>query len=385
MPVGRRRAFRWPLSGEAKVPAPAESINIVFSASCPANSKVTYRLFWALPEEIKAENLNLPIAKIKDSLQISGDMPGLVISNKYYTVELNERAGSIQAITRAGQSEDKAIAFRKRSPIHYGLDVWSAPVSWDHEHDWLVPPNQKGDGGPIAFRYYRWGPMPLYSDVISTITYTFYANSPYIHVSSTMEFTADRSARAVRMGEIVVTNTRKPKDDLQDTKKKFKDIFSHYAWPNEDGSAFSREINVNRDADGYANIEGLARGTLAILDRDIPWIAGYNLKQGYGIASLRKSQFAGNRFGGPILHSAPSTCIGNYGWGFVYWSRPMACPMGKKGTPIDHNMAVAAGTIYATEEALLIFEPDTSLSEVSKAHLKFTKPLRFQFKGTGPW
>jgi hypothetical protein len=371
--------------GKAKAPAPAESVNLIFLARCPANSEVTYRLFWALPKNAETTGIDLPAAKLRNGLDVSGKMPALVVDNEYYTIQLDEKSGAIKTSLRADQGRDKKINFFQKVPIHFGTDIWSPPQSWDHDYDWQVPPNQKCEGGPIAFRYHRWGPLRKYPDVISSITYTFYAHVPYVHVSSTMEFTADRSARVVRMGEIVVTNTKTPEPDKQQAEEELTDVFSHFAWPNEDGSVFTREINAHRDAEGSANIESIARGALGILDRDVPWVAGYNAQKGYGIASLRKSQFAGNRLGGPIPYSAPCTYIANYGWGFAYWSRPMIYPMGMKGTALDQNMAIAAGTIYAIEEALLIFEPDASFSAVRNAHRQFTKPLRLQFKGAGPW
>ena len=51
----------------------------------------------------------------------------------------------------------------------------------------------------------------------------------------------------------------------------------------------------------------------------------------------------------------------------------------------DKGELIAAGTIFATEEALLIFKPDADLRCIRDAHRRFTRPLRLQFKGTGPW
>jgi hypothetical protein len=63
----------------------------------------------------------------------------------------------------------------------------------------------------------------------------------------------------------------------------------------------------------------------------------------------------------------------------------MVYPLGEKGTPLDQNSAIAAGTIFATEEGLLFFKPDDGLRGVSRAHRRFAEPLRLRFKGTGPW
>ena len=99
-----------------------------------------------------------------------------------------------------------------------------------------------------------------------------------------------------------------------------------------------------------------------------------------------------NRLGGPIPHSAPCTYLSNYGWGFTYWSRPMVAPLGQRQTPLDQNTAIAAGTLFATEEALLVFEPGSPgepaqerLKEVTAAQARFVRPLRLVYKGTGPW
>ena len=89
--------------------------------------------------------------------------------------------------------------------------------------------------------------MPQYRDVLCSITYTFYAHVPYVHVETTLEFTRPRSVRAIRMGEIVATSTRKPLETAPDAAHNLRDVFSHFAWPLEDGSVFSRQINAHRD------------------------------------------------------------------------------------------------------------------------------------------
>jgi len=281
--------------------------------------------------------------------------------------------------------------FRKM-PIHFGTDVWSPPQGWDHDYDWKAPPNQRCEGGATAFRYHRWGPMQRYRDVTTSITYTFYAHVPYVHVSSTMDFTEDRSARMVRMGEIVVDHSAKPGSAQNEGETPPADVFSHYAWPDAAGAVVERDVMASLDEEGWAALDGLARGALAILERDVPWVAAYDAERGYGMATLRRAQFAGNRLGGPIPHSAPCTYLSNYGWGFTYWSRPMVAPLGQRQTPLDRNTAIAAGTLFATEEALLVFEPGNDggpaqerLKEVTEAQARFVRPLRFVYKGTGPW
>jgi hypothetical protein len=369
--------------GDARTPAPVESVNVVFLAPCPAGGETTYRLFWGLPADTNAP-VDLPAAEESNGLTVTGEAPGLVVSNDQYTICLDPKSGAIMAVNRAGQGEDKTMSFRK-VPMHFGTDVWSPPQGWDHDYDWATPPNQRCEGGATALRYHRWGPMQSYRDVVVSITYTFYAHVPYVHVSSTMNFTENRSVHAVRMGEIVVSHTRTPEGGGEEGEGEGRDVFPHIAWPNADGSVFVRDVNAHRDAEGLANVEGVVPGALGILDRDVPWVAGYNAAAGYGLASLRKSQFAGNQLGSPIPQSVPCTYIANYGWGFTYWSRPMVYPPGSKGTVLDQNTAVAAGTFFATEEALLVFEPDPSLREVGEAHQRFLQPLRHQFKGTGPW
>ncbi len=368
--------------GDSSAPAPTSSINVVFLAQCPAHGEVTYRLFWGLPREGAAANVSLPVVDADSKLEIEGELPGLQIRNEFYTIQLDPKSGAIQTALAAGQSEDSTM-FYKGVPIHFGTDAWSPGKGWDHDYDWVQPPNQKQEGGPLALRYHRWGPLQNYRDVVVSITYTFYAHVPYVHVSSTMEFTADRSVRAVRIGEIVVSHSKKP--GAADDAGKSPDLFTHYAWPELDGATATCDIDANRDQEGRANLEGVVPGALAILDRDVPWVAGYHAGNGFGLASLRNGQFAGNRKGRPTPHSAPCTYVANYGWGFTYWSRPMVYPLGEKATPLDINTAVAAGTLFATDEALLFFKPDDGLTEVREAHTRFTQPLRFRFKGTGPW
>ncbi|NIA14510.1 MAG: hypothetical protein GWP08_10545 [Nitrospiraceae bacterium] len=367
-----------------QVSQPAASVNVVFLAQCPAQDEVTYRLYWGLPGEGDRGSGALATAGMENGLEIAGEAPGLTVGNEHYTIELDSKSGAFKSVRRAGHGDDRRM-FYKTIPCHFGTDIWSPPQAWDHDYDWAVPPNQRLEGGETALRYHRWGPLRTYRDVVVSITYTFYAHVPYVHVSSTMVFTENRSARAVRMGEIVVSHSRAPGPNEKDADGKSPEVFTHYAWPDDKQRVVTREINAHRDAEGRANIEGVAPGALAILDRDVPWVAGYHLDKGYGMASLRRSQFTGNQLGGPIPQSAACTYVANYGWGFTYWSRPMAYPLGAKETPLDRNTVIAAGTLFATEEALLVFEPDAELREVRDAHRRFTEPLRFQFKGTGPW
>jgi len=364
-------------------PAPAESANVVFLAQCPAGGETAYRLFWGLPADGNGA-VDLPAVEEDNGLRVSGEAPGLAVGNEHYALRLDPKSGAILDVNRAGHDTDETMSFRS-TPIHFGADVWSPPQGWDHDYDWPAPPNQRCEGGTTALRYHRWGPMERYRDVVVSITYTFYAHVPYVHVSSTMAFTENRSVRAVRMGEIVVNHTRTPEGGGEKEEGEARDVFPRMAWPDADGSIFVREVNAHRGADGRANVAGVVPGALGILDRDVPWVAGYNTAAGYGLASLRRSQFAGNRLGGPVPHSVPCTYVANYGWGFTYWSRPMVYPPGAKGTVLDQNTAVAAGTLFATEEALLVFEPDPELGQVRGAYERLVEPLRQQFKGTGPW
>jgi len=367
---------------DGKTPNPAASVNVVFLADCAAKRQVTYRLFWGRPTGDGPGSEGLPVTETEHGLEVSGSLPGLSIGNTFYTLQLDEESGAIRSARRANLGEDTRM-FYKTVPIHFGTDVWSPGQAWDHDYDWKIPPNQKLEGGATALRYHRWGPLQTYRDVVVSITYTFYAQVPYIHVFSTMTFTENRSAHAVRMGEIVVSHSEKPEPD--EGKELSPEVFSHYAWPGDGDDVVIREINAHRSADGHANLKNVAPGALGILDRDVPWVAGYNAAKGYGMASLRKAQFAGNQQGGPVPHAVPCTYVANYGWGFTYWSRPMVYPLGARETPLDQNTAIAAGTLFAIEEALLFFEPDAQLTEVSAAHRRFTEPLRLQFKGTGPW
>jgi hypothetical protein len=368
---------------DGKTPRPAASINVVFLADCAADSTATYRLFWGQPEGAPA-GTDLPSATLEGGLQVSGEAPALTIANEFYGITLDPESGAIQRILPADQAESSALFYRN-APVHFGVDIWSPEQSWDHDYDWPAPPNQKVEGGPLALRYHRWGPMHNYTDVEVSITYTFYAHTPYVQVSSTMRLTQARSAHAIRMGEIVVSHSRRPPSNPDPNNEESPEVFTHYAWSMPGGDAVQREINTSRNELGQASVEDSVPGGLAVLDRDQWWIAGYNREKGYGLATLRKNQFSGNYLGGVTPQAAPCTYLGQYGWGFVYWSRPMVYPLGAAGSPLDLNTAVSAGTLFATEEALLVFKPTETLHNVDEASVRFTTPLRLEFKGTGPW
>ena len=368
--------------GDTPIAAPAESVNILFLAQCASDEEQVYRLFWGFPAE-EVVGKELPRAEESAGLELTGAMPGVTVKNEFFTIALDPKSGAIESIISAGQTEEERL-FYKTIPCHFGTDIWSPPEAWDHDYDWAQPPHQKMEGGTTALRVYRWGPLKSYPDVVVSITYTFHAHVPYVLVSSTMRFTQNRSAHAVRMGEIVVSHSKKP-GASEDGEAQSPECFTHYGWLGEDGALVARNINDSRNAEGQANVPGNALGGLGILDRDVPWVAGYHAEKGYGLATLRRSQFAGNLSGGPTPQSAPCTYVANYGWGFVYWSRPMVYPLGEKDSALDQNTAIAAGTLFATEEALLVFKPDAALAHVQRAHRGFTQPLKLRFKGTGPW
>ena len=358
---------------------PTESVNIIFIAKALPYQKITYRLFWG-----KCSDKVLPSAQQPADLKLTGSQPGLIIDNTYYHIELSGKSGAIQSARRAGQGNEGLISFYQGEPIHFGADVWSPPAGWDHDYDWQTPPNQKLVHGPIMIKYHRWGPLQSYKDVMVHLTYTFFSNVPYVVVSTMMEFTKNRSARAVRMGEVVVTylpSKEHPSYSKIDTSDI---VFTHYAWPEGD-RIVTRDIAANSNSDNVAQIEGFARGGLAVLDRDIPWVAGYNALKKFGMASLRKTHFIGNKYGNPLPYTAACTYLGQYGWGFSYWSRPVVYPFGKRNSALDHNTVVSKGTIFASEEALLIFESSDLNKNIRDAYIKYTQPLKLQFKGTGPW
>lgn len=366
--------------GQETVDKPStESVNVIFIAKALPYQKITYKLFWG-----KCSDKVLPSAQQPTDLKISGNQPGLIIDNTFYHIELSVKSGAIQSASRASQGNRGLISFYQGAPIHFGADVWSPPANWDHDYDWQTPPNQKLVHGPIMIKYHRWGPLKSYQDVIVHLNYTFFSNVPYVVVSTMMEFTENRSARAVRIGEIVVTylpSKGHPSYSQIDTSDI---VFTHYAWPEED-RIVTRDIATHLDSQNVAQIEGFARGGLAVLDRDIPWIAGYNALKKFGMASLRRTHFVGNKYGNPLPFTAACTYLGEYGWGFSYWSRPEVYPFGKRNSTLDHNTVVSKGTIFASEEALLIFDPSDLNKNIRNVYTKYTHPLKLQFKGTGPW
>ena len=370
-------------SDKSETSAPAQSVNVLFLATCPARTSVTYAIFWGYPKNDTSPDA-LPRATDETGLKCTGAAPGLSIENEYYQIALDPKSGAIRNARLAGRDAAENL-FYGSLPIHFGVDVWSPPQGWDHDYDWAAPPNQSLESGPLMARYHRWGALQHYRDVQVSITYTFYAHVPYVHVSSTMEFSENRSVRAVRMGEIVVAHSHKGGPNEKDKDGKSPDLLSHYAWPNPDGSTQVLEVDAHRDETGAEKLPDTVSGAIAVLDRDVAWVAGYNTAKRFGIATLRGAQFAGNRLGGATPQSAPCTYVSNYGWGFTYWSRPMVYPPGEKGTPEDQNTAVAAGTLFGIDEALLFFEPDDELQSVRSVQQRFVRPLHHSFRGTGPW
>ena len=399
---GRRRA-QLP---ESLTPQ-TESANVLFLAACPPSAAVTYRILWGLtgaPVDAPAATAPHPLQVTSYSDRAPAPGPGVgrgsrreagsasagktgagaTIANRLYRIRLSERSGGILHVSRAGHSgEPQMRFFQEGIPVHFAADVWSPPDRWDHVYDWPRPPNEEWVAGPLMIRYHRWGPMSRYHDVNAHVTYTFHAEVPYVLVSTMLEFTRNRSVRTVRIGEIVTTHAETA-DRAAKRKEPLARVFTHYAWP-EGGRARTLRIQSHLDSRNAARVKGYVSGTLAVLDRDVPWIAGYDELGGYGIASLRKSQTVINKIGGPIPFKAACTYIAQYGWGYTYWSRAAVFPTGPRESALDRNTVVAKGTVFASEQALLVFDPSDDLRQIREAVKKWNAPLRRETRGSGPW
>ena len=75
--------------------------------------------------------------------------------------------------------------------LHWNPGVYAPPRTWIHASDWDPPAGYATLSGPIFFMTKRWGAFPEYPEVECSITYTFYANKPYVIMSSTLDVVKD--------------------------------------------------------------------------------------------------------------------------------------------------------------------------------------------------
>ena len=273
----------------------------VFPADVNAKSSAVYVLFYGNPD---AE----AIAPPTPSFSVEGDLPGVLVENDFYRVKLSDACGQIAYMDLKGSQGQEAprLTNSYSLAVHWNPDSYTDNGLWGHTFSW-DPPEQTvvSASGPLMYRVTNSGRMPGYTPQIWTsVSYTFYATTPYVKVSTTMEVRDDTNASAIRNGEMVLDSH----------------LVTHWVWQEKTG-----KMKKVRAIHG-PNLQD-ERATR--VDQDIPWIAMVNEPEDYGLGSIVEVSTAFNpNCGEATVHRPAFYLYAHHQWGIplTYFTRAWVYP-----------------------------------------------------------
>ncbi|MGI6336505.1 MAG: hypothetical protein ACOXZM_05515 [Eubacteriales bacterium] len=199
---------------------PTMNFDVAFLASVRGFSKAVYLVFYGNP------SAEAPV--YVTDLKLTGEGLKRTIENAYYKIALHDLSGSIDEVTvKQGVNQTFAHHLETNGSMNWNPDIYAPPTPWNHISDWDPPENWEFIEGPVFVMFKRWGFMPMYEDVLCSVTYTFYASYQPVIVASTMEVTKDRDVIALRNGEVVIN----------------RDLADEIAWRNMDGTVETHYVD----------------------------------------------------------------------------------------------------------------------------------------------
>jgi hypothetical protein len=266
---------------------PTCNFDVAFFTGVDAHSTGTYLVFYG--------NAEARAAKYETDLKVSGEGFALHIENEYYAVNLHDVSGSIFDVAiKQGVNQVFAHGLETNGTVNWNPDIYAPPVPWNHISDWAPPQEYAVIRGTVFCMVKRWGTMPMYDDVLCSVTYIFYAGYKPIIIETTMELTKSRGVLALRNGEIVVN----------------KELADGVAWKNIDGTVQSSPI---LDLPRHPTCG-------KYLHRNTPWVALFNrnLKAAIGVVYIEDVNI---RKDGGLTRADPHIYIHHGPW--IYVARPI--------------------------------------------------------------
>ncbi|RKY88198.1 hypothetical protein DRQ09_03235 [candidate division KSB1 bacterium] len=311
---------------QGRLHEPSYSCRVVFLADVLCCSKKMYAIVYGNPEA--------SVPQYTSDLQIKGSGPGAVIENEYWKVKLHEKSGQIHYY-RLKKTDGKNIPDYSNTTsgsVHWNPDTYGENGSWGHTFSWNPPENiYEVARGPLMYKITRSGRMPGNPEVFTSVTYTFFAGSPYILMSSIMEITHPYAASAIRNGEMVFDA----------------DIFDHYAWKAKNGERRFLRTLLNPD-------EGF--DAPAMIPIDTPWLCLYNSQGKYAMGAIHLNVYNFNKIDGVSATYRPKFflyCHPQWGRPLTYFVRTLVYPFGYNFR--GPAMYIPAGNVYVEQGAYFPF------------------------------
>ena len=306
----------------------SKTARIIFFARVPANQSVPYVITYG------SSRPPAPPAP-SEQLDIKGKAPGFTISNSFYTCTLDPKSGLIVSIKLNGQANQDipAITNGYPFPICWDPGSYGSNKRWGHIFRW-DPPDRTviAANGPLLLRVTSSGRMPGETPhVFVSVSYSFYAETPYIGVSTVMEVRDQYSASALRTGQLAICAH----------------LATHFVWKDKAG-------RINRMPTLAWAATPVTTTTMA--EPDIPWAAMTNEYDGYGIAAIWTVADAYHKEKGTRPIYRPAYCfqaLHYRGTPITYMARPWVWPYGYK----DHGptIMVEPGAVFYDRGAFYVF------------------------------
>lgn len=304
---------------------PTTSISLFFLANLKAREKATYLVFHNNPEA--------PNPIYASDLRVSGDGIGKAIENGFYRVTLNKKSGVIYEITEKASKTRLEHKLETNGSIHWNPCVYSPPHAWYHTSDWENPPFTE-ISGPLFYSIRIAAPIPHYPNVLSSVTYHFYAGVPFILVQTTIQITDSLFVQALRNGEVVFN----------------KKVFTHAGYKTMDGGVSVIDLSRTRMHPDH----------VISLRPDVPWVTFYNQEKGIAFANLYLETTATNVEGGEASLEQPFVYIQHGPW--YYLARGLVYSFGTNNQ--TRMLPVRKGSVYYEKNVFYpyAFKKGTSFS-----------------------
>lgn len=330
---------------------PSQFIDVVTLASVGAHRKSVFVVCYDNPDA-------KPLPAPRSDLTVTGESLNALVENKYFAAKLDDKSGQIASFTLKGRSANPVprLTNSQSGALHWNPDSFGDNGLWGHTFSWDPPEKTVvTTRGPLMFRITNSGRMPGYTPQIwASVTYSFYAYTPYVKVTTSMEVRDTFNANAIRNGEVVL-----------DTH-----LVDHFVWEEKDGSLKKiRTLHGPNWQDEWATR----------VDADIPWLAMTNEADNYGIGAINIAATTFNPHSGEAtLHRPAYYLYYHHFWGtpLTYFTRGWVYPFSdyQRG-PI---ITVKPGSTYFEKMALMPFflcEGDIRYQAITRMSMALKQPL----------
>jgi hypothetical protein len=325
---------------EAAVTADSRTAEILFFSTQAANSRIDYRLYYGGDDGA---------AGPRELVRVTGNDLAWKVETRHMTINLDKNPGT----GRSGQintillKEPPVLLTRARptSTLHLSPNA-AVGGGWNGVNRWDPPAKWSCRRGPLAAFIEREGQMPAVPGLYVKVVYEFFAETPAITVSESVEARQEAQVSLLRMNEISFANG--PENP-----------FTHIAWEEASGGIFIQKKEKEK-----------------ALPFDCRWMAFLDEREKFGFASLVERFSASNAAGqsGLLLNAEA-----HFGGDPHYFYRTLI-NRGKEGPLVS----IPSGTRYSTRYWLYCFwaAPATAGETLSRLCRAVQHPLRVQIKDT---